>query len=837
MDVDLNYTLANNGIPSEGNPNAPNQNSVPFGLHGGQPPGSGVDLGSVRILERPASPTELEAARASKKGRSDIGLDTSMEVEESVMDGGDSGVAQLSPEHEDEVVVLDEDCLVDESGVFSTIKFSKRVHAQIDKSTQNVIIVRLLGRSIGFGALHNRLNSMWELAGEIQLVDLENNYYLVRFGDPKDYTMALTQGPWTIYGSYLIVQPWSRDFTPMEKHPSHVVVWIRLPGLPYRYYCKALFRRIANVIGRVVKVNYNTKVAKRGKFARLSVLVDLNKPLKSCIGIDNFVQRLEYEGLQNICYGCGVYGHSQEDCTVGRVDPSDERETSRVVGPWLEADGSLSDRFGPWMVAASRRRRYTVPNDVAMGPRTAKGHQSGSRFVALASEDDGTGSEQNLEADRNVGAAEALSDSRVEVEDITRGKRVIQGNGLKFNKAYMVSNPSCLSKSDKRTSVDPKEVAVVSLVEGAIAEGIVREVSAKKGTHVAVTVMDGTQVPKVLDRAGEGSSKHNVRPNRGLRIKQPLGVRSSPRASISNWVTGVMNMIDAEARRMQHGLEQKYEVMDDDDPDEGTSTAEMEDQPGMVPGEGVTTMEDEIAPRNVGEYAIRGYFPHLDFSMLADLSRAVSDEEIRHALFSMSPLKAPGVDGFHAMFFQKNWNTVGAAVCKGIKDIFEDCHVPAELNRTLIVLIPKVLKPCHMSQFRPISLCSVVYKAVTKIIVHRIQPYLSKWVFPNQTSFIPGRSISENIILVQEIIHSMRKKKGVKGWMAIKIDLEKAYDRLEWNFISDTLQDVGLPVSLRRVLMACISTVSSQIVWNVRRLTVRFLVAIGNHFDSLNVGL
>ncbi|KAK8690682.1 hypothetical protein V6N13_074213 [Hibiscus sabdariffa] len=205
-----------------------------------------------------------------------------------------------------------------------------------------------------------------------------------------------------------------------------------------------------------------------------------------------------------------------------------------------------------------------------------------SRFAALASEDDGTGSEQNLEADRTVVAAEALSDSRVEVEDITHGKRVIQGNGLKFNKAYMGSNPSRLSKSDKRPSVDPKEVAVVSLVEGVITEGIFREVSAKKGNHVAVLVLDGTQVPKVLDRPGEGSSKHNVRPNRGLRIKQQLGVRSSPRASVSNWVPGVMNMIDAEARRMQHGLEQNYEVMDDDDPDGGTSAAEMEDQLGMV---------------------------------------------------------------------------------------------------------------------------------------------------------------------------------------------------------------------------------------------------------------
>ncbi|KAL4340504.1 hypothetical protein GQ457_08G008970 [Hibiscus cannabinus] len=433
-------------------------------------------------------------------------------VEESVMDGGESRAVPLSPERGEDKTEKRQRVWC----VFSTIKFSERVHAQIDKSMRNVIIVRLLGRSIGFGTLQNRLHSMWELAGEIQLVDLEYNYYLVRFSDPQDYTMALTKGPWTIYGSYLTVQPWSRDFTPTEKHPSQVVVWIRLPGLPYRYYCKALFRRIATVIGRVVKVDYNTKVAERGKFARLAVMVDLNKPLKSCIGIDNFVQRLEYEGLQNICYGCGVYGHSQEECTVGRVVPNTEREISRVVGPRLEADGSLSERYGPWMVAANR-------------------------VDALVSEEDGAGSEQNVEEDRNVGATESLSGPRVEGDVIARGKRVIQGNGVKHNKAYMVSNPSRGPKGDKRVSIDPKEVAVVSLVEDAIAEGFVREVSAKKGNHLAATILDGTQGLKGSERVGEGSLKHNGRQNRGVRLKQPLGVCSSPRASVSNWVPVVLD--------------------------------------------------------------------------------------------------------------------------------------------------------------------------------------------------------------------------------------------------------------------------------------------------------
>lgn len=90
-----------------------------------------------------------------------------------------------------------------------------------------------------------------------------------------------------------------------DLHLSHIVVWVRLPGLPYRYYNKDLFRAIAGVIGQAVKIDYNTIVGRRGKFVTLAVVVDLRKPLISCIGIDNFLQRLGYGELLFIFYEYG----------------------------------------------------------------------------------------------------------------------------------------------------------------------------------------------------------------------------------------------------------------------------------------------------------------------------------------------------------------------------------------------------------------------------------------------------------------------------------------------------------------------------------------------------
>ena len=169
------------------------------------------------------------------------------------------------------------------------------------------------------------------------------------------------------------------------------------------------------------------------------------------------------------------------------------------------------------------------------------------------------------------------------------------------------------------------------------------------------------------------------------------------------------------------------------------------------------------------------------------LDNEIKDREIQQAIFSMSPLKAPRVDGLHAMFYQTQWHIVGESFCKVIKDVFRSQYIPAEINRTLLVLIPKTENPTSFTMYRPISLCIVAYKMITKIIANRLQEILPNLIGPHQTSFVPGRHITESIIVAKEIIHSMRRKKGRQGFMAITVDLEKAYDKLSWNFIHDTL--------------------------------------------------
>ncbi|KAL4302118.1 hypothetical protein GQ457_10G024680 [Hibiscus cannabinus] len=248
----------------------------------------------------------------------------------------------------DYVVVLADDFVIDRSGPFPSVKFSDRVHDQIDRNMCNTVIVRLLGRSIGYKTLLHRIYTLWKPSGDLQLIDLDNNFFMVRFVENDDYIKVLTEGPWTIFGSYLTVQPWTKDFTTAQKFPTHVIVWMRLPGLPYRYYSKALFQVIASIVGKVVKIDYNTKAVERGKFARLAILVNLNKPLIPCIGIDGMVQKLEYEGLSQICFKCGTYGHSKDGCGNTILVPPAEPPVSKhmeVISPQVDKGSEL---FGPW---------------------------------------------------------------------------------------------------------------------------------------------------------------------------------------------------------------------------------------------------------------------------------------------------------------------------------------------------------------------------------------------------------------------------------------------------------------------------------------------------------
>jgi hypothetical protein len=123
--------------------------------------------------------------------------------------------------------------------------------------------------------------------------------------------------------------------------------------------------------------------------------------------------------------------------------------------------------------------------------------------------------------------------------------------------------------------------------------------------------------------------------------------------------------------------------------------------------------------------------------MNGDLCKEFIDEEISDALFQIGPLKAPGPDGFPAHFFQRNWPTLKVDVTRAVWRFFESGRMPDGVNEMAIVLLPKMEAPDCLEDFRPISLCNVIYRVVSKCLVSRMQPLLNDLIGPMQSAFLP----------------------------------------------------------------------------------------------------
>ncbi|CAL1402684.1 unnamed protein product [Linum trigynum] len=207
-------------------------------------------------------------------------------------------------------------------------------------------------------------------------------------------------------------------------------------------------------------------------------------------------------------------------------------------------------------------------------------------------------------------------------------------------------------------------------------------------------------------------------------------------------------------------------------------------------------------------------FPHVDESWLSRIGKTPNIADIIAVLMGMNGLKAPGKDGFHALFFQKCWNTVGTDFASLVLKCFAIPSTIQSINETLLALIPKVDSPSSMNHFRPISLCNVGYKVIAKCIANNLKHLMPHLVHPNQSSFVPKHHITDNIIILQETVHSMSRKTGKKGTMLLKIDLAKAYDRIDWKFLEETLMAARFPSSCIRLIMACVTTTSFQVLWS-----------------------
>ncbi|CAL1354279.1 unnamed protein product [Linum trigynum] len=221
----------------------------------------------------------------------------------------------------------------------------------------------------------------------MQIVDLEQGYFLAKFSNASDYTKALTEGPWTIFEHYLVVRKWSPSFRITEKLPPSLIVWVRFPAMPIQYYHTSILTAIGNMIGKLIKIDFHTQTAQRGKFARIAIEIDVSKPLIPDFYLDDCLQMVEYENLPNVCFSCGRINHGKDDCAncgsenttspfITRAQtsipnhqpliptkilsstPSTQQDSTILKSMDHQSELATTDSgFGPWMIVKRKPRR------------------------------------------------------------------------------------------------------------------------------------------------------------------------------------------------------------------------------------------------------------------------------------------------------------------------------------------------------------------------------------------------------------------------------------------------------------------------------------------------
>ncbi|CAL9004798.1 unnamed protein product [Prunus brigantina] len=203
--------------------------------------------------------------------------------------------------------------------------------------------------------------------------------------------------------------------------------------------------------------------------------------------------------------------------------------------------------------------------------------------------------------------------------------------------------------------------------------------------------------------------------------------------------------------------------------------------------------------------------PEMNETLLSPLT----DDEVDQAAKQMGALKSPGPDGFQGLFYHTYWESIRKEIRGAVHDFFNGIIELDKVNDTNIVLIPKVPHPESVNQFRPISCCNFSYKVFAKVLANRLRPVLEQIISHHQSAFVPNRQIQDNVIIAHEVFHHLKLQKKAKRYeMAMKLDMSKAYDRVEWDFLEAAMFKMGFDPKWIALIIKCVSSVKFAVLIN-----------------------
>ncbi|XP_019180087.1 PREDICTED: uncharacterized protein LOC109175269 [Ipomoea nil] len=314
--------------------------------------------------------------------------------------------------HPQPEIVSDDDAMEDESFVseYPIIRVTKEEKERLRRPWRRSLILKVLGRTVSYSYLQQRLQKMWKTEAHFDLIALNQDYFIAKFESLRDYEYAKFEGPWMILDHYVVVQEWEPNFSPYNNKTKKLLAWVRFPDLPIEYFDEDFLKKIGKTVGRPIKIDTATHLASKGKFARLCVEIDISKPLLSKFVLNFMEWTIEYEGIHLICFNCGCYGHRSENCSPESLNKDNLEGDLAPTTTQIKNSHVPKEKYGTWMLVTRKERRrprrdFRPPTETQGGRNQSSPKNSQeanedigiqSRFTTLQDLDD-TGTEQNVE--------------------------------------------------------------------------------------------------------------------------------------------------------------------------------------------------------------------------------------------------------------------------------------------------------------------------------------------------------------------------------------------------------------------------------------------------------
>ncbi|WOL13616.1 hypothetical protein Cni_G22386 [Canna indica] len=188
------------------------------------------------------------------------------------------------------------------------------------------------------------------------------------------------------------------------------------------------------------------------------------------------------------------------------------------------------------------------------------------------------------------------------------------------------------------------------------------------------------------------------------------------------------------------------------------------------------------------------------------LCKEFSADEIWCAVNNLGRGKSPSPDGYNVKFFVKNWHILKNSIELAPKEFHDTIKIPNMWGKTNVIFVPKKEAPNEIIDYLPIASCTITYKILSKVIVNRLKPYIRSLISKEQSAFIQGRRMHDNILIASEIINVIHKSKRKYSYILIKLDLEKVFDRVSWKAMKKILEFMNFPMKMVPWIMACLSS-------------------------------